>query len=125
MRQADTWMRTGWKARRPATNTSRNAPAKSDGQCPLAVELAADVGADQANRAERAGAGDREPVAERDALVDLQAVGGQGRTPSRSARLASVQLGPPPIWAPPRRTAPALPTPVAVNPRRRNMAAAT
>jgi hypothetical protein len=32
-RQLETWMRTGWKPRRPAAKASRNAPAKSTEQC--------------------------------------------------------------------------------------------
>ena len=45
---------------------------------PGAVELAADVGAEQADRAVLAGAGGGEPAGEEHALADLQAVGDQG-----------------------------------------------
>ena len=58
---------------------------------PAAVELAADVGAGQADRAEAAAAGSGEPAAEVHVLVDLQAVRRTGRGRSRCA-------------APPRRS---------------------
>jgi len=45
---------------------------------PGTVELAADVGAGQADRASAAAAAGGEPVAEKHALPDLQAVGEQG-----------------------------------------------
>ena len=45
---------------------------------PGAVELAADVGAEQADRAVIAAAGGGEPAAQVHVLADLQAVGGQG-----------------------------------------------
>src|SRR5205823_11298041 len=45
---------------------------------PGAVEVAADVGADQVDRPVAAAAGGGEPVAEEHGLIDLQAVGVQG-----------------------------------------------
>ena len=46
---------------------------------PGAVEIAADMGAEQANRAMVAATGSGEPFAQEHALANLQALGGQGR----------------------------------------------
>ena len=83
---------------------------------PGAVEAAADVGAEQADRAIVAGAGGGEPAAQEHALADLQAVGVQGGAGVVAQRPPRSQSRLPPMWAPSRRTAPSSPTPVAVNP---------
>ena len=56
------------------------------------------------------------PPRRKHGLIDLQACRRPGRGRSRCAGSAPVQSRLPPMWAPGRRTAPALPLPVAVNP---------
>ena len=65
-----------WPTCRPSA--SRAGPESLRRLAPAQSRLAADVGAEQADRAELAAAGGGEPAAEEHALVDLQAVGDQG-----------------------------------------------
>ena len=59
-------------------SAARAGPESLRSSAPVAVEVAADVGAEQADRAAAAAAGGGEPAAEEHALADLQAVGDQG-----------------------------------------------
>ena len=66
-----------WPTCRPSA--TRAGPESLRSSAPVTSRLAADVGAEQADRAEAAAAGGGEPAAAGiTCLADLQAVGGQG-----------------------------------------------